>query len=70
MRVGLTVRGDIQVLRLQPGDKILVTITQGSITPEIAERISEALERNIPGHEVVIVAEGIQLSVARDVVDA
>jgi hypothetical protein len=55
--VNLKVTGTVDVLRLQPGDRILVTIDDWRhITPEQATALCEQLSEKFPGHEVVVLA--------------
>jgi hypothetical protein len=63
--VDLTIHGEIEVLRLQPGDTIIVTLTDGHATAEIAERIKAQVKERFPNHDV-IVADRVRFSVQRE----
>jgi hypothetical protein len=63
--VELTIKGDIEVLRLQPDDLIVVSLDY-SITPERAQFLAAELEKRFPKNNVLIVADGAKLSVQRD----
>jgi hypothetical protein len=64
MSTELTIKGDVEVLRLQPGDTIIVTVTKGQLSPMLTEELRENVKRNFPGHEVMV-ANGVSLSVSR-----
>lgn len=56
--------GEIHVLRLQPGD-VLVLTADYDITWAEADRIRQTLMYKFPDHEVVVLSPGLELSVAR-----
>lgn len=60
----LTIKGDVEVLRLQPGDIIVVTL-DGRHGREAVSRIGEQVRERFPDHEV-LVADGVRLSIQRD----
>jgi hypothetical protein len=57
---------DVRVLRLKPYDKLVVT-TPDRLTKQQALQLKDAIERHLPGHEVLIFSAGLQLEVAREV---
>jgi len=63
--VELTIKGEVEVLRLQPGDVIVVTIHE-RMSRQQSDRVSEQVKARFPGHEVVL-AQGLSLSVKREV---
>jgi hypothetical protein len=67
--VELTIKGDIEVLRLQPGDTIVVTVKDPHITSERFKEIHDVIKSRFADHEV-IVTFGIDLSVQREEVAA
>ena len=64
MNVELAIKGEIEVLRLKPGD-VIVAHVEKSITREMADSISHQLKERFPDHEILI-TNGITLSVQRD----
>jgi len=54
--------GNLQRLELKPGDKFVLTVP-GEITQEEEQRIREILERELPGHKILVFAGGVQLGV-------
>jgi hypothetical protein len=54
--------GDVQKLSLNEGD-ILVLSSDQHLREETAERLRQHLEREIPGHKVLILGEGLKLGV-------
>lgn len=63
MSIELTVRGDIKVLRLAPGDKVVVEFPDrvpGAAVREVRER----LQQMFPFNEVVVIASG-ELTIVR-----
>lgn len=66
----LTIKGDIEVLRLQPCDVIVVTIEEPRHFDQVGfDQIRRAMRERFPGHEIVI-ANGLRLSVQRTEVAA
>ena len=63
--VELTIRGDIDVLRLQPGDALVVTVDR-RITQAQASELRAALLERFPDHEVFVCAGDVRLTVQRD----
>lgn len=61
--VELTIQGEIEVLRLQPGDIIVATVTDRLTEHQIALMV-EQIRARFPDHEVVV-CEGVELSTVR-----
>ncbi len=64
MNIELTIKGDIEVLHLEPGDKLVVTLTEHTAEhfAEAVAQIKEHLEQKFPDNEVLIVGGDIRLS--------
>jgi hypothetical protein len=59
----LVIKGEIEVLRLQPGDTIVVTLADRRFGGEKQfETLRDVVGAAFPGHPVVFVANGIRLS--------
>lgn len=54
--------GDLQRLALRAGD-ILVLTTPMRVSAEAAGHLREAVEKQIPGHKVIILSDGLKLGV-------
>jgi hypothetical protein len=54
--------GDVRRLVLRPGD-VVVLLVPGSIEPESAKRLSETMRANLPGHKVLVLADGLKIGV-------
>lgn len=64
-KLELTIKGDLEILRLEPGDVVVCTIHDDrGLTAELAGRIVDQLEQKFRGHQIVLSA-GMHLSVAR-----
>lgn len=57
-RVELTVKGDVRVLRVRPGDKILIEFRDRVSGAAMAD-VRERLQAMFPTNEVVVVAGGL-----------
>lgn len=65
MNVELTIKGEVEVLRLKPGDVVVITLN-GDISAEGADELRRGLmERIFPNNEVLMVGAGATLSVQR-----
>ncbi len=65
-KVELTIKGDVSVLRLAPGDHIIATIDEkASLSPEEQDQVRNALVREFPGHEVTLI-QGLTLTRATE----
>ena len=63
MNAELTIKGRVESLHLEEGDKIIVTIDEPrNFGPEIVEEIKDRLSERFPGHEIVVLHG---LSIAR-----
>ena len=63
--VELSIKGDIEVLRLQPGDVIVVNLRNASLAKaEHLEEVRAALMSRFPGHEVIF-TNGATVTVQR-----
>lgn len=62
-RCELTIKGDIEVLRLQPGDTIVVSVDD-RIDRDTLKRWRDVLEERFPNHPVVVTS-GAQITVHR-----
>jgi hypothetical protein len=63
--ITLTIRGEVDVLRLQPGDRLIVTIDDyRAMNREHIDKIRAEFEQHFPDHEVIVLAG---LRVAREV---
>lgn len=59
------IEGRVEVLRLEPGDVIIVTVHENvRIRPDDVTLVKQAIEAEFPGNKVVVVA-GIDLSVVK-----
>lgn len=54
--------GDVQRLALKPGD-ILVLSAPSRISPDCARHLTEAVKRLVPGHEVLVLGDGLKVGV-------
>lgn len=54
----------IEVLRLEPGDILIVT-PDHELTKEQADYVQSRFAGKLPGHEVLVVSDSIKLSVIR-----
>lgn len=63
MSVDLNIKGDIEVLRLQPGDVLVVSL-EGHVPGDIYARVAEQMRERFPDHEVIVTRD-ITLSVQR-----
>jgi hypothetical protein len=64
--VNLTIAGDLQALRLQPTDVLVVSIDRdltGEESNYIAERLTATLERAGLGNPVIVAPRGVTLGV-------
>lgn len=52
--------GDLQRLSLKPGDRLVLTV-KGQLSRAATERLSACLKERIPGHEVIVLEEGMTL---------
>ena len=63
MNAELTIKGRVESLHLEEGDKIIVTIEEPrNFRPEMIEEIKDRLSERFPGHEIVVL---YGLSIAR-----
>lgn len=62
--VELSIKGDIEVLRLQPGDAIIVSFKRHP-PYDALERILGEVRKRFPGHEVIF-TDGVTLTVQRE----
>lgn len=60
--VVLTLKGDVERLRLEPGDKLVIKFPADMDTSEFYERVKAEAEGLFPGHEIIITC-GIDLQV-------
>lgn len=61
----IVIKGDVEVLRLQPGDAIIVNLDLHigtEATAELRRRVTEVF----PGHRVVVMSPGIRLAALRE----
>lgn len=65
MKADLTIRGRIDALHLEPGDRIIVTLDDHSLRASQTKELREQVKAAFPGHEVVIVAAGLRLAPER-----
>jgi hypothetical protein len=66
MTVDLQIAGKIEVLRLEPGDRIVATINPGvSLTPDQVAEIRAALDLEFPDSNVLVV-QGLSLSAIKE----
>ena len=63
MSVELTVAGDVQRLALQPGDVVIVRVSE-HISVETATRIRDYCRSAFEGHEVIVLGSGMSIEVA------
>lgn len=68
-RVEFTIRGEIDVLHLKPGDVLIVHIDT-SPTADDVETITRNLRRVFPDHKAVVLEPGLLLTTAREAPDA
>lgn len=61
----LTIRGSVESLHLEPGDRIIITlddkITQRHFN-EAVEQIREQFRKEFPDHEVIIMSAGLRIT--------
>lgn len=64
MSIELTIRGDVQRLALQPGDVVILRVSEhiSSETAEVIRRHCRATFEE--GHEVLVLGPGISVEVA------
>jgi len=55
--------GDVQKLHLAPGDALVIT-TERSLSSETANRLIASVQSKFPGHKVIVMSDGLKLSVA------
>jgi hypothetical protein len=55
----------IEVLRLEPGDVLVVKVGDRAISQHAAAAIREHVGRLIPGHEVLVIGEEVSVEVLR-----
>ena len=63
MSIELTIRGDVQRLALQPGDVVIVRVSE-HISVEVAARIRDYGRSAFEGHEVLVLGPGMSVEVA------
>jgi hypothetical protein len=56
---------DMQVLSLQPGDKVVLRYASCMRAEQYA-RIKQEMEKVVPGHQVLILENGMEIGVLRD----
>lgn len=61
----LEIKGEIDVLRLQPGDVLVVTVPEPILTEEAWHHLTQEMNRLFPGIKHTILLEGTSLSVVR-----
>ena len=67
--VELTIKGDLQALRLQPGDILVASLSTRATAEEadhIAKRLNQVIEAAGLNNQVVIVSDGVRLEANRD----
>lgn len=68
--IDLNIKGDVEVLRLQPGDKLVVHLETKHWRDGVIDDLRAGFEKHFPGHEVVFLSGDISLSVAREEIAA
>jgi hypothetical protein len=58
--VELTIKGEVEVLRLQPGDKVIITL-DNHISGALLDVLREQAECHFPDNKVIIVSPGIRI---------
>lgn len=64
-KVELLVRGDIRRLHLEPGDKIVVTVSD-YLTSDTIKNMRRQLELMFPKNRVIFMVGGARLNVVRE----
>ena len=54
----------VRILRLEPGDEIVLTLAERSMVAHV-EEIRKMAEERWPGHPVTVLANGIDMTVVR-----
>lgn len=65
MQTDLTIKGDIEVLRLQPGDILIVTTTR-PLTAEQASILHKQVTEFAPGHKIAVCSSDLRITAARE----
>lgn len=55
---------EVRILRLEPGDKLLLTADHQVYDAEL-HAITEQLAKRLPGHEVLLIEDGLRLDILR-----
>lgn len=55
----------VRILRLQPGDEIVVRVSDRGISSDDLRRIKSTAEGLWPGHRIVVLHNGIDIEVVR-----
>jgi protein involved in polysaccharide export with SLBB domain len=66
-RVELTIRGDVEALHLDPGDRVIVTIDQSQhMRADVLQAIQDQMKIAFPNNQTVILANGLRITRERD----
>lgn len=57
--------GEMQVVQLRPGDTIVIS-TEQSFGQDVADRLVGRLREQFPGHDILVLANGLKFGVVRD----
>lgn len=57
---------EVRILRLQPGDEIVVKVTDRGVSTDDLQRIKSAAEELWPDNRVIVLHDGIDIEVIRE----
>ena len=63
--MGLHIVGQIDALRLAPGDRVVITIP-GFVPSDYVPRLEEQVKAMFPDHPCVVLTDGAQLDIVRE----
>ena len=60
-QVELAIKGDVEALRLEPGDRVIVTLDSTHISLSTFEVLRDRCRAAFPDNEVIVLANGLRL---------
>jgi len=58
----------VEVMRLEPGDVIVASV-ESPITQDTAERMAAQLREKFPDHHVLVLSDGVKITLTRETAD-